>query len=259
MSNFLDKIVADKKARVEELMQRCSLEILANQARGHRGLSLIDALLCDSVNIIAEIKRASPSQGDICMDVDVAKQAIIYETAGAKAISVLTEEKYFKGSANDLLKVKDNVSIPVLRKDFTISEYQIIESAALGADVILLIVRILNDEQLAKYIALAKEYGLESLVEVYDKDDLMRAKKAGAKLIGINNRNLSSFDVDIANSIEMVELLDDDMVAIAASGIFGRNDIQRNLEAGLHNFLVGQSIMEAKNPETFIRELINAQ
>jgi len=255
MNDFLSKIVDDKLARVAELEKAMPVQELIAKAKGHKGVSLFDALSKDGVNIIAEIKRASPSQGDICVDVDVAKQANTYEAARASAISVLTEEKYFKGSDADLLKVKEMVSVPVLRKDFTVSEYQVIESAALGADVILLIVRILSDEQLTRYIELANEYGLEALVEVYDKDDLVRAKKANAKLIGINNRNLSSFDVDISNSIEMVELLDDDMVAVAASGIFGRADIERNLEVGLHNFLVGQSIMEADDAKTFIENL----
>ncbi len=255
MNSFLDKIVADKKSRVQTLQKQFPLEKLQEYAIGHQGKSLIKALDNNEVNIIAEIKRASPSQGDICIGVDVAKQAHCYEKAGAKAISVLTEEKYFKGSDDDLTDVKANVSLPVLRKDFTISEYQILESAALKADVILLIVRILSDAELERFIALASRYGLEALVEVYDKDDIVRAKKAGAKLIGINNRDLNSFSINIANAMAMLELLDNDMTVIAASGIFSRADIEKNLEVGLRNFLVGQSIMQAPDPQQFIREL----
>jgi len=173
-------------------------------------------------NIIAEIKRASPSKGVICADLNPVTYATDYERGGAAALSVLTDQTHFKGSTQDLKSARQSTSLPVLRKDFLISSYQIYESAVMGADALLLIVRILDPQQLKDYLDLCKDLHMDALVEIHSEKDIETAILAGAKLIGINNRNLRSFETDIHTSIRMKSLLDPDQVAVAASGIRSR-------------------------------------
>lgn len=208
------------------------------------------------INIIAEIKRASPSKGLICPDLNPAKYASEYEKGGAAALSVLTDTPYFQGSFEDLKIARAAVSLPVLRKDFLISSYQIYESLILGADAVLLIVRILSPEQLRDYLNLCKELKLDALVEVHSEQEIETAIFAGAELVGINNRNLGSFETDIENAVRMVSLLNPDQIPVAESGIKNRQDIERLQQAGIRNFLIGESLVRASDPQTFLKSLI---
>lgn len=208
------------------------------------------------INIIAEIKRASPSKGQIRPDLDPASYAIQYEQGKAAALSVLTDRPFFQGSFDDLIKARQAVKLPVLRKDFLISSYQLYESAVMKADAILLIVRILSPQQLKDYLILSAELQLDALVEVNSEKDLEAATLAGAKLIGINNRNLSSFETDIQTACDLVSLLEPDQIAVAASGIRNKKDIDKNKKSGIYNFLIGESLVRADDPAAFLASLM---
>ena len=261
--DFLRIIVEDKKREVALAKQLMPESVLREKALAprkrrpffkkmqHPGLS--------GVNIIAEIKRASPSKGDICVDLDPAAYAAAYEKGGAAAISVLTDGPHFKGSPEDLGIVRKTTSLPVLRKDFLISAYQIFESAVMGADAVLLIVRILSLQQIKDYLSLCNELALDALVEIHSESDIEKASLAGARLIGINNRNLKSFETDIETAIRMTSLLDKDQVAVAASGIQSRNDIDLIKTCGIWNFLIGESLVRAENPKEFLESLHDVQ
>lgn len=248
--SFLETILNHKHQEVEIAKQRLPQTELHKTIEGiDNRQSLIKRLSrSNRVNIIAEIKRASPSKGVLKKDLDAAKTAQQYQAAGAAAISVLTDQRYFMGSREDLEQVKTAVNIPVLRKDFIISEYQIYESAAMGADVILLIVRILSQHQLHDYLNLCRELNLEALVEVHSDEDLDQAMTTDAKLIGINNRDLSTFDTHLSRAVHMSQRLAADRIPVVASGIQNRKDILKNCSAGLSNFLVGESLVKAKHP-----------
>lgn len=255
--DFLKIIVEHKRREVADAKRRIPESRLREEAVAFREKrSFAAALERPGIHIIAEIKRASPSKGDICPELDPAALARQYEEGGASALSVLTETAYFKGNVDDLRKARAAVSLPVLRKDFTISTYQMYESAALGADAVLLIVRILTVDQLQDYLALGRELDLDCLVEVHSEKDLESADQAGARLIGINNRNLSSFDTDITTAMRMVARMRPDQIAVAASGISGRKDIEENVKCGIRNFLIGESLVRANDPKGFLRVLI---
>jgi len=212
----------------------------------------------DRINIIAEIKRASPSKGDIRKELDPYVYAKLYEKGGAAALSVLTDTTFFKGSLEDFKKARKGSILPMLRKDFLISSYQIFESAVIGADAILLIARILNRQQLKDYLMLCRDLNLDALVEIHDETDLENAIWAEAKLIGINNRNLSSFKTDIHTATRLVSRLESYQTPVAASGIASREDILKNREYGINNFLIGESLVRAEDPAALIRSLINS-
>jgi indole-3-glycerol phosphate synthase len=259
--DFLSKIVEHKKEEVAAAQKRIPENRLREEA----------ILPCDrrpfakrleqpgpsGINIIAEIKRASPSRGLIRKDLDPAAYAVEYERGGAAAISVLTDQAYFQGSFEDLKQAREATTLPVLRKDFLISSYQIYESSVLGADAILLIVRILSQNQLQDYLSLARELKMDALVEIHSEKDLEAATRAGAKLIGINNRDLGSFKTNINTAVRLASLLEPDQVAVAASGITSREDIQTNKEMGIYNFLIGESLVRAENPAEFLRSLMS--
>ncbi len=208
------------------------------------------------VNIIAEIKRASPSKGTLRRDLDPATYAAAYEIGGAAALSVLTDTHYFNGSPDDLRRAREVVSLPVLRKDFIISSYQIYETAAMGADVILLIVRALSEGFLRDALVLSLELGLEALVEVHSETELETATRAGARVVGINNRDLTSFKTDIRNSIRIGKHLEKGQIAVAESGIRNRDDMALLCRAGIHNFLIGESLVRADDPITQLGHLL---
>jgi indole-3-glycerol phosphate synthase len=210
------------------------------------------------VNVIAEIKRASPSKGPIRPDLDPGKLAGEYQKGGAAAISVLTDAHYFQGSVQDLKDARDATTLPVLRKDFLISSYQIYEASAMGADAVLLITRILSADQLKDYLSLAGELSLDALVEVHSEEDLGAACLAGARIIGINNRDLSSFNTNIETAMAMASMLESHQIPVAASGIKGRDDIERTLSAGIWNFLVGESLVRAQDPRAHLESLVGA-
>lgn len=257
MSNdFLDKILTSKKAEITVALEGCDIDRLKEHASGNVGrgfgLALSDG---GKVNIIAEYKKASPSKGDIATDRDVIDQARAYQAGGAVAMSILTEVNFFKGCIADMVTARRVIDLPILRKDFTIDEYQIIESAAFGCDAILLIVRILSDDQLADYIALAHKYKMDALVEIFDEADLARALKAGARIIGINNRDLATFALDNDNAVRLSRQIGNDCIVVAASGVNSKEDVIRARSQGLNNFLIGETLMRSSDPAGYLRQL----
>ncbi|RIA93439.1 N-anthranilate isomerase [Glomus cerebriforme] len=211
--------------------------------------------------IFAEIKRASPSKGNIDLSVNAVKQALTYSNAGASVISVLTETKWFKGTLNDMRQVRDALStIPnrpaVLRKDFIVDTYQIMEARLFGADTILLIVSILSDEKLTELYNFSKNLGMEPLVEVNNEEEMLKALKLGAKVIGVNNRNLHTFDVDMNTTSRLAEMVPEDVILAALSGITGRADVISYLDQGVKALLIGEALMKSENKQDFIKELL---
>ncbi len=258
--DILTRIVEYKKEEVAEAKKRIPENRLRGEAEKPRtNRSFFKALEHPGphgVNIIAEIKRASPSKGVIREDLDPANHAAAYEKGGAVALSVLTDRHFFQGGPGDLEKARAAAHLPTLRKDFTISAYQVYEAAAMGADAILLIARILSRRQLGDYLDLGASLGLDALVEIHTPDDFETANLAGAKLIGINNRNLASFETNIQTAMDLASRLGPDQIPVAASGIQGRKDIEQNLEAGIRNFLIGESLVRSNDPRTFLQHLI---
>lgn len=258
--DFISRIIEDKRREVEkarQLINDAEIKRLAMSAEGaERGFrAALSSPGPMGVNIIAEIKRASPSKGVIRENLDVISLSQSYQDGGAAAISVLTEQNYFKGSNADLQAVRKSVNLPVLRKDFIVTEYQIYESRYIGADAILLIVRALSDRELRDFNSLAGSLGLDVLTEVHNREEMQRAITAGAAIIGINNRNLSTFVTDINVSIELAAELPEGTVAVAESGIKNRADIKNITAAGIHNFLTGESIVRSDDPAGHIRSL----
>ena len=258
---ILDQIVADKKEEVADSLARLPLERLqahiATTPWTPRGFyKRLMAPGTDGVNIIAEVKRASPSKGDICADLDAGSIAREYELGGAAAISVLTDGPYFKGSMADLRQVRRLVSLPVLRKEFIIDPYQVYESRAAGADAILLIARILSPYHLQVLFELTHDLGMDALVEIHSESDYKAAHEAGAKLIGINNRNLATFDTSIDTALNLAGMLDSGEVPVTASGIRSRADIERNLDGGIFTFLIGESLVRSKDRIVMLAQLI---
>lgn len=261
--DFLTQIVQQKGREISQARKGIDEGRLAELARQRSDFRPFFEPLCrpgaSGVNIIAEIKRASPSRGDICPDLDASSTAMRYEKGGAAAVSVLTDPTYFKGNLEDLTAARSACSLPVLRKEFIISSYQVYEAAAAGADAILLIARILSPKKLNRLYALCRELGMDALVEIHTPADARTVAVCGARLVGINNRNLSNFKTDIAIAMDLVACLAPGQVPVAASGISGPADIQRNLDAGIFNFLVGESIVRSDDPVRFIRALMDGE
>jgi len=215
----------------------------------------------DDVALMAEVKRASPSKGNIDITAHSAAQALVYAKGGASAISVLTEPTWFKGNLNDLRDVRQVLDkLPdrpaILRKDFVVDKYQILEARLCGADTVLLIVAILTDEQLAEYMAFARTLSMEPLVEVNKASEMERAIKLGAKVIGVNNRNLHTFNVDPKTTTNLANMVNDDIILCALSGINCREDVDNYVNAGARGILVGEALMRAENTDHFIKELL---
>lgn len=247
---FLEIIVRHKQQEVAVARRKIPEALLMKRICENMPRRSLIRVLSQSgrVNIIAEIKRASPSKGVLCESLDAAETARVYEKSGAAAISVLTDSRFFRGTPEDLRQVKAVTEIPVLRKDFIISEYQVLESAAMGADAILLIVRILTLEQLSRYLALCRDLNLEALVEVHSAEDVSKTLKTDARLIGINNRDLSTFETHIERALDMGKILGPNQIPVVASGIHSRDDIVRNCREGMYNFLIGESLVRAGDP-----------
>jgi indole-3-glycerol phosphate synthase len=260
MPDFLQKIVAHKRSEVAAAAARVPLAALEPAARGRRDYRGFAAALAvpHRVRIIAEIKRASPSKGDIGIGLDPAALARAYERGGAAALSVLTDHAFFKGSPEDLAAARAATRLPVLRKDFVLDPYQVYESAAMGADAILLIVRILSDEKLRTLLALSRELGLDALVEIHNEEEAVRANRLGARLVGINNRDLARFDTDVTLARRLAAALDPATVVVAASGIASPDDVHRTVAGGVTRFLVGESLVRAADPAALLRALLAA-
>ena len=246
--NVLSEIIAKKRERVRQAKAR---------ARPH---AFRAALRSDGINVIAEFKRRSPSKGMIREGANPIDIARAYQAGGAVAMSVLTEEDYFDGSLDDLMQVKATVDLPVLRKDFVVEEYQIYESAAAGADAILLIVAALDDELLARLRRLAEdELQMDALVEVHTSEEMTRAAACGAKLIGVNNRDLRTFEVSLDTSLRLAREAPADALLISESGLNNAADLQRLYEAGYRGFLIGETLMRADDPAAALRSFRGLQ
>lgn len=256
MSEFLEKILAATRASLETRKKNHPLSVIQENLPIYIKRSLVAAVAEPGVSVIAEIKRASPSKGMIRPDLDVTATASAYEQAGAKAVSVLTEESYFHGSLEDLSAAREACGLPLLRKDFIVDRYQVWESAAAGADAILLIVAALTDEELKRLTSEAREARLECLVEVHDREELERALGLGTVLIGINNRNLNTFEVDLDTTINLIDSVPDSVNVVSESGISNREDIERLADKGVEAVLVGEALMREDDPGIKVRELI---
>jgi indole-3-glycerol phosphate synthase len=255
---FLDKIVAQKRKELEKRQKAMPMSALED-AIAHRPapIDLAKALKSDGISLIAEIKRASPSKGMLNPDLDAVELAKTYARCGAKAISVLTEENYFMGSGQDLEAVKNALPhIPVLRKDFILEPYQLYESRAWGADAVLLIVAIIDDSELKELITVSHKLGMQCLVEVHDKDELKRAIKCDAQLIGINNRNLDTLEVDINVTRILRPLIPPGRLVVSESGIKGREDIEKLKAWGVDAALIGEALVTAEDVPAKIKELL---
>src|SRR5215212_1628891 len=258
--DVLTEIIAAKRSRVLAAKNEVSLEQIrchADEARKNaKSHTLLSALGTDGINIIAEFKRRSPSKGVIRAGAKPTDIAQDYAAGGAVALSVLTEEDYFAGSLDDLRAVKAAVKLPVLRKDFVFEEYQVYESAAAGADALLLIVAALDDASLLRLRQLAEDdLGMDALVEVHTSDEMKRAAACGAKIIGVNNRDLRTFEVSLNTSLSLAREAPPKALLISESGLHSPHDLQRLREAGYQGFLIGETLMRAGNPADVLRSL----
>ena len=246
--NKLDEIIAQKHLEVQRLLPRAE-KLRAAAALRDDVRSFYDALRANPtrLSMIAEVKRASPSAGTIAADFDPLTIARGYEKAGANALSVLTDEKYFQGRLEYLTLIREQVDIPCLRKDFIIHEAQIFEAVVAGADAILLIVAALDQPTLEHLLEVAHTFQLDALVEVHDLPELERALATDARIIGVNNRNLKHFTVDLGTTEKLAEEVPDDVVLVAESGIKTVADAQRLAEAGADALLVGETLMRSPN------------
>ena len=258
--DILTQIINKKRERLADAKRDVSLDRMRDLARDARHTAqphaLRNALQSDTLNIIAEFKRRSPSKGVIRPDANLSQLVKSYKSGGASAISVLTEEDHFSGALDDLRAARSTVALPLLRKDFIFDEYQIYESAAAGADALLLIVAALDDDQLSHLRRLAEdELGMDALVEVHTSEEMTRASTASAKLIGVNNRNLRTFEVSLETSLTLASEASHDATLISESGLNTHADLQRLHDAGYRGFLIGETLMRAENPEQMLRDL----
>jgi len=250
--NILNEIVAKTKSKLEEKKQGLSLEELSSKIdfENLKETNFKKSLQNKAEAIIAEIKKASPSAGIISENFDPVLKSKEYESFGASALSILTEEDYFLGNIQYLMDVKAITSLPILRKDFIVDEYQIYESKLIGADCILLIASILNDEELKNFSEIAERLKLDYIIEVHDEEELQRVKHFSNAIIGVNNRNLKTFDVDINNSVELKKIFEGENVFIAESGIKSKKDIEYLQQHNINVFLIGESLMKGDFFET---------
>jgi indole-3-glycerol phosphate synthase len=258
VATYLDDIVAAHRERAKK--QRYSVHELKGYALEEGpirpfGQALVDA---EGLAVIAEVKRRSPSKGELASDLDVRRLAGAYQLGGATCVSVLTDKQFFGGSRRDLGDVREGCSLPVLRKDFTVCEEDVCEARWFGADAVLLIVAILDDHQLKAFHDLASWLGIDALVEVHDDAELDRALAAGATMIGVNQRDLSTFEVDTRRAVRIGEHIPDGVVKVAESGIAGPADAARLREAGYDAILVGESLVTSPDPAAAVRELRSA-
>ena len=260
-SDFLKRIIETKRPRLAHaqserplLQLRAAAEDVRQSAPAH---ALRRALArADELNVIAEIKRASPSKGELRGELEPGAVARAYAAGGACAISVLTEEDYFRGSLADLRAVRRACVLPVLRKDFILDEWQVYEAAEAGADALLLIVAALDDDSLVRLRRLTEdELGMDALVEVHTLAELRRAEMCGAQIIGVNNRNLHTFEVSLATSIELSAARQTGALYVSESGLRTQADLSKLRAHGFHGFLVGETLMRAADPAAALREL----
>jgi len=256
---ILDEIVAYKKREVEREKVKMDglLRMIQKERMMDNSLSLEKALKdSDSISLIAEIKLASPSSGIISYTDDVERRALAYEKAGASAISVITEERYFRGKPDYIPRIERVVSLPILLKDFIIDEYQIYRAKFLGAKAVLLICSILSLHELEKLLYACKEMGLSALLEVHSKEDLEKALSLNGAIIGINNRNLETFQVDLSTTLRLKKFIPEDRIVVSESGISTRKDVILMEEVGMDAILVGETLMRCQDVNKKIEELL---
>ncbi|HLJ67011.1 MAG TPA: indole-3-glycerol phosphate synthase TrpC [Chloroflexota bacterium] len=251
---ILDEIVANKQREVAE--RRHAVPLAEQKQRAAAAGPTRATCFDGSMSVIAEVKRRSPSAGEIASGLDPAAQARRYAAGGARAISVLSDERYFGGSLADLSLVRQAVDVPVLCKDFIVDPYQVYEARAHGADLVLLIVAALDDRALIELFQLSRDLGMTPLVEVHDQHELARTLAIDATLVGINNRDLTDFSVDLLTTEYLAPLVPDDVTVVSESGIAGRADVDRVRRAGARVVLVGEALMRASDPAATIRELL---
>jgi indole-3-glycerol phosphate synthase len=260
--DLLAAIVASTRRTLE--VRRSAEPVAALERRAERaqprGAMFLDALSRpERFNVIAECKRRSPSRGVLRADYDPASIAASYESAGAAAISVLTEPAFFDGALEHLAAVRGRVAVPVLRKDFIVDEYQLLESRAAGADAVLLIVAALDHHRLRGLTARADALGLAALVEVHDREELEVALESGARAIGVNNRSLKTLAVDPGTSLALASAIPDRVVAVAESGLRNHEEVRRLRDAGYDGFLVGEKLMAAASPGDALAAVLNGE
>jgi len=256
---ILDKIVDHKRVELVERKQERPLDAL--EAEAHAAApprETVTALRSPGVSLIAEVKRASPSKGLLHPDLDPAQWARTYADSGAAAISVLTDQRFFQGSLDDLCLVRESVDVPVLRKDFVIEPYQVYEARAAGADLVLLIVAILSDHDLTTLYRLVRNLGMSALIEVHDEGELARALAVGPRIVGINNRDLHTFTVDLGTTERLRALVPDDVILVSESGVHTRTDVERLAALGADAMLVGESLVKAQDVGMHVRDLVCA-
>ncbi|MGH9773941.1 MAG: indole-3-glycerol phosphate synthase TrpC [Candidatus Acidiferrales bacterium] len=258
--SILDRIAETRRAAIahrKRVLPLVALKI-AVEKRASPPRDFAAALGRPGVSVIAEMKKASPSRGLLRADYQPAALAAEFEEAGAAAISVLTEEDFFQGSLAHLKEARKAAKVPILRKDFIVDEWQIWEARAAEADSFLLLVAILGDAELAGLLALGRELQMEPLVEAHTREELERAVSAGARIIGVNNRDLKTFEVRLETSLELAEQIPDDCIAVSESGIHSREDIERLREADYDAFLIGEHLMRCAHPGDALRALLDA-
>ncbi|HJP19445.1 MAG TPA: indole-3-glycerol phosphate synthase TrpC [Nitrospinota bacterium] len=256
---ILNKIIEEKRKELKHSKSSASLKEIRKRigdAGNNRGFK--KSLENDSINIIAEIKKASPSKGIIREDFNPVEIAKIYQDNAAVAISVLTDKKYFQGDIEYLNQIRKNVSLPLLRKDFILDEYQLYEAKVFGADAVLLIAAVLDKNQLTEYMELSKEIGLENLVEVHSFKDLEKAMYCEAEIIGINNRDLQTFEVSLKTTLDMAKEIPENKVIVSESGINSHDDILELQKNGVNAFLIGEALMKEKDIGKKLKELIGS-
>ena len=263
MSTILDTILARKREEVAARRERTSLfELKARAASAPPLRGFADAvaakIAAGQAAVIAEVKKASPSKGVIRADFDPAAIARSYAAGGAACLSVLTDVDFFQGADEYLVAARDACALPVLRKDFIVDAYQLYEARVLGADCVLLIAAALDDAQLSEYAFIADELGMDVLVEVHDLDELERALPIPARLLGINNRNLKTFEVSLQTTLELKVAVPADRVLVTESGILARADVALMRDNAIHAFLVGEAFMRQPEPGAALRDLFFA-
>jgi indole-3-glycerol phosphate synthase len=257
--DILKKIVSRKHEEIDEGIKRVPLERMielasnADQTRGFYN-ALQSKVKQKQSGIIAEIKKASPSKGVLRENFDPVEIAKSYESGGASCLSILTDRDFFQGDSLFLIKARAAVSIPVIRKDFIVDPYQVYESRAMGADCILLIVSCLKDSELKSLSQLASSFGMDTLVEVHDRDELHRALKLKLPMLGINNRNLKNFEVSLQTTIDLLSDIDDDKLVITESGITSKTDVELMHNHNVFGFLIGEAFMRDSNPGQKLKE-----
>lgn len=260
VSSILDEIVAYKREFLADQMVREPFENMAELAEASpEPPSFFEGLADgDDIAVITEIKKASPSKGLIRADFDPVAIAETYESNGSSALSVLTDVKFFQGSVDYVTQISNTVKLPILRKDFTIDPYQIYEARAMGAAAVLLIVAILTPDELGEYLALSQQLDLDALVEVHTEEELVVALDAGAEIVGINNRNLNTFEVSLETTFSFIDRMPDEILKVSESGIYTRDDVVQLRDAGADAVLVGESLMREEDIGQKLRELTGA-